>query len=379
MERWNGIASPAYILDEEALIRNLRLIQQVKEEAGISIILAFKGFAMWSVFDTVSQYLDGATASSLAEARLCYEEMRTKAHTYSVAYIPREFDEIAKYSSHITFNSLAQFERFKGTLTSYQNQISVGLRVNPLYSEVETDLYNPCASGSRLGVMPKDLEHGLPLGVEGIHFHALCENDSHVLEKTLSSLELHYPKALQQARWVNMGGGHLMTRKGYDIEHLIRLLKQFRKKHQVDIIMEPGSAIAWETGHLMASVLDIVENDGIRTAILDISFTCHQPDTLEMPYRPEIIGASSEPIAGQPKYRLGGVSCLAGDFIEAYSFDHELKVGDQVIFEDMMHYTMVKTTMFNGVTHPDIVIHKTDGTQHLVRRFGYEDYKNRLS
>ena len=375
---FNQINSPTFLLDEKLLMKNLELLADIKERAGIEIILAFKGFAMWSVFDLVSQYLDGATASSLAEARLCYEEMRTKAHTYSVAYLPREFDEIMKYSSHISFNSLAQYERYKGDILNANHPISIGLRVNPQYSEVETDLYNPCAKGSRLGEHHSNLKDALPEFIEGLHFHSLCENDSYTLEKTLASFEKHYAHLLHQVKWVNMGGGHLITKKGYDHEHLIQLLKNFKEKYNVKIILEPGSAIAWETGYLISSVLDIVENEGIKTAILDISFTCHQPDTLEMPYRPDIIGAT-DPINGKPTYRLGGVSCLAGDFMAEYSFEKVLKIGDQVIFEDMMHYTMVKTSMFNGVTHPDISIARKNGKIDVIRRFGYEDFKGRLS
>lgn len=372
------IHSPTFLLDEKSLIKNLELLADIKKRAGIEIILAFKGFAMWSVFDLVSKYLDGATASSLAEARLCHEEMNTKSHTYSVAYLPREFDEIIKYSSHITFNSLAQYERYKDDVLNANHPISMGLRVNPQYSEVETNLYNPCATGSRLGEHHDNLKDGLPTFIEGLHFHSLCENNSYTLEKTLASFEQHYAHLLPQIKWVNMGGGHLMTHKGYDHGHLIRLLKKFKEKHNVKIILEPGSAIAWETGYLISSVLDIVENGGIKTAILDISFTCHQPDTLEMPYRPNIIGAT-DPKNGKPTYRLGGVSCLAGDFISEYSFEKELKIGDNIIFEDMMHYTMVKTTMFNGVTHPDISIVRENGYVDIIRRFEYEDFKGRLS
>lgn len=375
---FHSISSPTFLLDEKLLIKNLELLMEIKQRAGIEIILAFKGFAMWSVFDVVSQYLDGATASSLAEARLCYEEMGTKSHTYSVAYLPREFDEIMQYSSHITFNSLAQYERYKTDVLNAKHSISMGLRVNPQYAEVETELYNPCALGSRLGAHHSHLKDGLPEFIEGLHFHALCENDSYTLEKTLASFEKYYAHLLHQVKWVNMGGGHLMTRKGYDHEHLIHLLKNFKKKYDVKVILEPGSAIAWETGCLVSSVLDMVENEGIKTAILDISFTCHQPDTLEMPYRPNIIGAS-DPREGKPTYRLGGVSCLAGDFISEYSFEKELEIGDKVVFEDMMHYTMVKTTMFNGVTHPDISILRKNGNIELIRRFGYEDFKGRLS
>ncbi len=377
IKEFDNVSSPCYLLEEELLIKNLELISKVRDEAGVQIILAFKAFSMWSVFDRVAEYLDGATASSLNEARLCYEEMRSKAHTYSPAYLPREFQEIMKYSSHITFNSLSQFEQYKGTVMNALDSISMGLRVNPEVSNIETDLYNPAAKGSRLGEDKANLKNGLPAGIEGLHFHALCENNSYDLEKVLNNFEKYYGHLLKDIKWVNFGGGHLITKKGYDTEHLIQLLIKFRKKYDVDIVLEPGSAIAWETGYLISSVLDIVDHHGVKTAILDISFTCHQPDTLEMPYRPKIIGAS-DPVENKPTYRLGGVSCLAGDYINEYSFEEELKIGDKVIFKDMIHYTMVKTTMFNGVTHPDIAIKKIDGSVEVLRRFNYDDFKYRL-
>lgn len=372
------IHSPAFILDERLLINNLEILKEVREKAGVQIILAFKAFSMWSTFELVSKYLDGATASSLSEARLCYEEMRSKAHTYSVGYLPHEFQKILKYSSHITFNSLNQFEQYKGTVLNHTSPISMGLRVNPQYSESKIELYNPCMPGSRLGVHHDLLQNGLPAFVEGLHFHVLCENDSYALEKALLSLEKYFGHLLPQVKWVNMGGGHFITNGDYDRAHLIQILSAFKKKHNVDIILEPGSAIALNTGYLVTSVLDIVESGGIKTAIIDASFTCHMPDTLEMPYRPGIIGAS-DPIEGKPTYRIGGVSCLAGDFISEYSFEKELKIGDQIIFEDMIHYTMVKTTTFNGVTHPDIGIRTTDGEIRIIKRFEYEDFKSRLS
>lgn len=257
--------------------------------------------------------------------------------------------------------------------------ISCGIRCNPEFSEVETELYNPAAPGSRLGEVAPALAGSLPKGIEGLHFHTLCESSSYDLEKTLAAFEKNFGHLLPQVKWVNMGGGHLMTRKGYDTAHLIEILKKFKAKWGVDVILEPGSAIAWETGVLVSTVLDIHESRGVKTAICDISFTCHMPDTLEMPYRPRITGASSEPVPGKPAYRIGGVSCLAGDYHSEYSFDRELQVGDRLIFEDMIHYTMVKTTMFNGVRHPDICILRESGELEVVRRFGYEDYKGRLS
>jgi len=374
---YSKIPSPCYVLDEKRLRANLELINNVSEASGVEIILAFKGFAMWSAFPIVREYLNGAAASSLNEAKLCVGEMKVKAHTYAPAYTDSEFDELMKLSSHITFNSIAQYEKFKPRLTG--KSISCGLRVNPEYSDVGTDLYNPASPHSRLGLTAEHLEDGLPDGIDGLHFHVLCESSSHSLEKALEAFEQRFGQLLDKVNWVNMGGGHLMTRDDYDTDHLVRLLIEFREKHNVQIILEPGSAIAWETGNLVSTILDIVENNGVKTAILDVSFTCHMPDCLEMPYRPKVTGASSEPVLGKPTYRLGGLSCLAGDFMEEYSFDKDLKVGDRVIFEDMIHYTMVKTTTFNGVAHPSIGIWKEDGTFELIKKFGYTEYKGRLS
>jgi len=372
------VPSPCYVLEETQLYRNLEIMQRVQQEAGVEIILALKGFAMWSTFPLIRQYLKGATASSLNEARLCVEEMGTAAHTYCVAYHPDEFMQILQFSSHVTFNSLSEYKRYRPHLSSYKGKVSCGIRINPGYSDVSTDLYNPAAPGSRLGETETAFDGQLPEGLEGIHFHTLCESSSHSLERLLKSVEQRFGYLLTQIHWINMGGGHLMTREGYDIDHLIQLLRDFRSRYQVDIILEPGSAVAWDTGVLVATVLDIVESHGIQTAILDVSFTAHMPDTLEMPYRPRVRGAT-DPIAGRPAYRLGGLSCLAGDYMTAYAFEQELQVGDQIIFEDMIHYTMVKTTMFNGVRHPSIAIYRSDGRLDVVRTFGYEDYKARLS
>jgi carboxynorspermidine decarboxylase len=376
----NKLPSPAYILDEARLIKNLKLINRVQEEAGVSIILALKGFAMWHTFPLVAKYLSGATASSLNEARLIFEEMGVKAHTYSVAYNPDEFPAMLRYSGHLSFNSIHQFNRFFPVVREYDVPISCGLRVNPEYSEVEVDLYNPAAKGSRLGEAPPALADGLPAGVEGLHFHTLCESSSYDLEKVLLAFEQHFGHLLPQLKWVNMGGGHLMTRQGYDVDHLIQLLRNFRERYpNLEVILEPGSAIAWDTGILVTTVMDIHEARGVKTAIINASFTAHMPDTLEMPYRPRIRGASAEPEQGKPAYRIGGVSCLAGDYLEAYSFEQELQVGDRIVFEDMIHYTMVKTTMFNGVQHPAIGIWRKEDRLEMVREFDYEDYKNRLS
>ncbi len=376
---YSKIPSPAFVLDEKLLRKNLELISEVQKKAGIEIILAFKGFAMWSAFPMVKQYLSGATASSLFEARLCFEEMKTLAHVYAPVYFESEFEELLSYSSHIVFNSFNQFTRFYPETIKANHPVSCGIRVNPEFSDVATDLYNPSAAGSRLGVGSAEFPEELPDGIEGIHFHVLCESDSYSLEKVLENLEAKYGKFLHQVKWVNMGGGHLMTRKGYNHEHLIQLLQNFRKKYNVKVILEPGSAIAWDTGILVSTVMDIVEHKGVKTAILDVSFTAHMPDTLEMPYRPRIVGTKEPDKNSKYLYRLGGVSCLAGDFLEVYDFSKELHPGDLVIFEDMIHYTMVKTTMFNGVNHPTIAIWKGNDELEVVRKFHYEDFKRRLS
>ncbi len=378
MTKYKGIESPAYVLDETLLINNLKLIKSVKDEADISIILALKGFAMWSVFPLVSEYLDGATASSLHEAMLIHEKMGKKAHTYCAAYVPRDFEAIMGVSAYMSFNSLSEYERYKPYVTS-SSDVSFGIRVNPGYSDVGTDLYNPCTPGSRLGVPYDHFDGELPDGIEGLHFHALCENDSYSLERVLLSFEDKFGRLIHQAKWVNMGGGHLMTRVGYDTKHLIQLLRDFKTKYNVDIILEPGSAIAWQTGDLLSTVLDVVDNQGVKTAMLDVSFTAHMPDTLEMPYKPLVEGADLEPKPGQHVYRLGGMSCLSGDYMSEYGFDQPLNPGDHIVLKDMMHYTMVKTTTFNGVQHPSIAIMRKNGDIDVIRTFGYEDYKNRLS
>lgn len=405
----NTIPSPCFVLEEGKLRQNLQLIDSVQKAAGVTIILALKGFSMFSVFPLVHEYLSGATASSLNEIKLVNEYMGVPAHAYIPAYRDDEFDEVLARSSHVTFNSWSQWEKFQLRVKSDKLKVaaanrapdvllltlnsdpsdrslltqsfppSFGIRVNPQYSEVATDMYNPCVPGSRLGVTRDKLPDQLPDGLEGIHFHTLCENDSHTLERTLEALESRFGDLLHQAKWVNMGGGHLMTREGYDTDHLIGLLKRFREKYNVDVIMEPGSAIAWQTGVLVSTVLDVFDSQGIDVAVLDSSFAAHMPDTLEMPYKPRIRGAYQEPVAGKPTYRLGGMTCLAGDFMGDYSFDQPLQVGDRLIFEDMIHYTMVKTTTFNGVGLPAIGILKETGDFELVREYGYESFKDRLS
>jgi len=367
-------------MEEELLRKNLTLIKSVKERAGVNIILAFKAFAMWKSFPIIREYIPYSTASSVYEAQLAYEEMGSLAHTFSPAYTQENFPVFMRYSSHITFNSLSQFERFYPEALKYRKKVSCGLRINPEFSVVETDLYNPATPGSRLGISVDQLGDKLPEGVEGLHFHTLCESSSYDLEKTLEVIEQKFGHLLTQVKWFNMGGGHLMTRKDYDVEHLIDLLQRFKAKYpNLEITMEPGSAFAWETGVLVSTVVDIVENRGINTAILDVSFACHMPDCLEMPYKPRIRGAHHEPVEGLPTYRMGGSSCLSGDFIGDWSFDKPLSIGDKIIFEDMIHYTTVKTTMFNGISHPAIALWNKYNQLEIYREFNYEDYKNRMS
>lgn len=378
--------TPYYLLEERLLRRNLALIKQVANKAGVEIILAFKAFALWRTFPIFREYINHTTASSLYEARLATEEFGSKAHTYSPAYTEEEFPQIMACSSHVTFNSLSQFARFRPMVEAAGNPVSCGLRVNPEYSEVEVELYNPCAPGTRFGVTADLLPDELPQGIEGFHCHCHCESDSYQLERTLVHLEDKFGRWLPRLKWLNLGGGHLMTRKDYDTTHLISVLKSLRARYpNLRIILEPGSAFAWQTGPLVASVVDIVESRGIRTAILDVSFTCHMPDCLEMPYQPKVRGAATLPpeavksaTPDQHIYRLGGNSCLSGDYMGSWQFDHELKIGETIYLEDMIHYTTVKTTMFNGIGHPAIALLHTDGTIETLRSYRYEDYRDRM-
>lgn len=373
---YSKVPSPCYVMEEERFRNNLTLIKDVAKKSGAEIILAFKGFAMWGVFPILREYVGGAAASSPDEARLCFEEIGSKAHTYSPVYSEDTFDLIMKYSSHITFNSLAQYDKFKNRLRG--TGISAGLRINPEYSEISHGIYNPASPGSRLGVVSSDLKDGLPQGIEGLHFHVLFESDSYALEKVLEVVGNKFGKFLPKLKWINMGGGHLMTRKNYDTTHLTGLLQAFRERWGIHVILEPGSAFAWETGELVATVEDVVENQGIKTAILNVSFTAHMPDCLEMPYKPTIMG-SVDAREGTHSYRMGGNSCLSGDVMGDWSFENELRPGDRIIFLDMIHYTMVKTTTFNGVHHPSIGLWTRGQKFRLIREFGYGDYKNRLS
>lgn len=374
----NQLPSPLFLMDEAKLIRNLQLLKRVQEEAGIKIILALKGFSMYACFPLIRQYLPGNTSSSLHEARLGYEEFGGETHVYSPAYRDDEFDEMMQYAGHFSFNSIAQYQKFKVRLFTNRPNAKAGLRINPEYSTVTVDLYNPCIPGSRLGIRVEDMPEQLPEGISFLHSHNLCESDSYALEQTLLNIERLYGKQLQQIELLNLGGGHLMTRDDYDVDHLISLLKGFKSRHpHLEIILEPGSAVAWQTGYLISTVLDIVNSKGIQVAILDCSISAHMPDVIEMPYKPKIYGAT-EPVADKPTYRFGGQTCLAGDFVGDFSFEAPLKPGDKVVFDDMMHYTMVKTTTFNGINLPHMGIWKKDGLYEHLKSFGYDDFKSRL-
>ena len=377
------VETPMYIVEENLLRANLSLIRDVAQRADVEIILAFKAFALWKTFPIVREYINSTTASSLSEARLAYEEFGAPAHTFSPAYTDSEIGQIAKCSSHLSFNSLSQYERMREKARNTNAQLSFGLRVNPEYSEISTLLYNPCAPGTRFGVSADKLPAQLPSDIEGFHCHCHCESGADVFQRTLAHIEEKFAGWFPQLKWINFGGGHLMTRKDYDVELLVALLKDFHKRYPwLKVILEPGSAFAWQTGPLVAQVVDIVEDKGIKTAILDVSFTCHMPDCLEMPYQPDVRGAESVEMKRAMEkntYRLGGNSCLSGDFMGSWRFDHPLEIGEKLIFEDMIHYTTVKTNMFNGITHPSISMLKSDGKLQKMRVFGYLDYKNRMN
>ncbi|MBO1364389.1 carboxynorspermidine decarboxylase [Prevotella sp. A2931] len=377
-----GIDRPIYILEENRLRNNLKLIQRVAWEADVEIILAFKAYALWKTFPIFREYIHSTTASSLAEARLGLEEFGSKTHTFSPAYTDYEIDEIAHCSSHLQFNSLSQYERYHVRAKRANAEIRLGLRINPKYSEVETNLYNPCAPGTRFGITADKLPSRLPDDVEGFHCHCHCESGDDVFERTLQHIEDKFAAWFPQLKWINFGGGHLMTRADYDVDHLIYILKEFRARYPwLKIILEPGSAFAWQTGPLVSQVVDVVEDHGIRTAILNVSFTCHMPDCLEMPYFPVVRFGKHIDVNDQSGpfiYRLGGNSCLSGDFMGYWKFDHALEVGEPVIFEDMLHYTTVKTNTFNGISHPAIGLLHKNGELEVLREYTYEDYKNRM-
>ena len=379
------MSAPIYIIEESRLRRNLQLISDVARQTDSEWILAFKAFALWKTFPIFREYIHATTASSLCEARLAKEEFGARCHTFSPAYTDDEIDEIARCSSHLTFNSLSQFERYHERVHAVSPDCSLGVRINPRYSEVGTALYNPCAPGTRFGVTADRLPAQLPADVDGFHCHCHCESGADVFERTLQHIEQQFAPWFKQLKWINFGGGHLVTRSDYDIELLVRTVQGFHQRYpHLKVIFEPGSAFAWQTGPLVSHVVDVVEDSGIKTAILDVSFTCHMPDCLEMPYAPEVRGAEHLEEASLPSstvshlYRLGGNSCLSGDFMGMWRFDHELQVGEEVIFEDMIHYTTVKTNTFNGISHPAIGMLHADGQLEILRQYGYEDYRNRM-
>lgn len=388
LNTFEGINRPIYILEEKRLRQNLSIIKEVSCRTGAEIILAFKAFALWKTFPIFREYINSTTASSLAEAKMAFEKFGNKAHTYSPAYTDYEIDDIASCSSHLTFNSLSQYERLHNRVKASNNKISMGLRINPEYSEVSTELYNPCAPGTRFGITADKLPSRLPTHIDGFHCHCHCENGADVFQRTLAHIEDKFSPWFPQLKWINFGGGHLITRKDYDIELLIAILNDFKKRHpNLTIILEPGSAFVWQTGALVSQVVDIVEDHGVKTAILNVSFTCHMPDCLEMPYMPEVRNAhivqdySLKPssIDTSRVYRLGGNSCLSGDFMGSWHFPNDLNVGDKVIFEDMIHYTTVKTNSFNGISHPAIgMVHSDTNELEVLREYTYPDYLNRM-
>lgn len=373
------IPTPSFVLDESLLIRNLELIQSVATRADVKIIMALKGFAMYSVFPIINKYVPATTASSINEARLAFEEFGEEVHAYAPAYLEDEIDEWIKYCQHITFNSFNQYNKYIDKVKNSGKDIHCGIRINPEYAEVSTDLYNPCVPGSRLGVRSNEFGATLPEGITGLHFHTLCESNSYSLEKTLAVVEEKFGHLLEHCQWVNFGGGHLMTQKDYDVEHLITVLKKFKAKYpNLEVIMEPGAAFAWETGYLVSTIQDYFESDGIQSVLLDVSVAAHMPDCIEMPYTPKILGVDIAK-GNEKRTRIGGTSCLAGDYVGDYYFPNGVEIGQQIVFNDMMHYTMVKTTFFNGVKHPDIAIWHQDDTYEVVKKFGYEEFKNKLS
>lgn len=378
------VTRPMYIIEEDLLRKNLSIIRSVSQRADVEIILAFKAYSLWKTFPIFREYISATTASSLAEARLAVDKFGSKAHTYSPAYTEYEIDEIAECSSHLTFNSISQFQRLYSRALNANPEISLGLRINPEYSEIETDIYNPCAPGSRFGICADAMPDKLPDCIEGFHCHCHCENDSDVFVRTLAHIEAKFSKWFPKLKWINFGGGHLMTRKGYDIDLLVHTLQEFHKRYPwLKVIMEPGSAFGWQTGPLVSQVVDVVEDKGIKTAILNVSFSCHMPDCLEMPYHPTVRGAKTiveNPNYSDPfTYRLGANSCLSGDFMSAWRFDHELEIGENVIFEDMNHYTTVKTTMFNGISHPSLaIVHSGNNELEILRKYTVDDYFLRM-
>ena len=373
----SSLPTPSYLVDQRLLIKNLELLSSVKERTGCKILLAQKAFSMFSVYPLIAKYLDGVTSSGVMEARLGYEEMGKEVHTYAPAFADHEMDDVIRYSDHIVFNSFHQWNKFKDKVKNSGKQIECGLRLNPKYSEIDTDIYNPCFTGSRLGITPEQFQPDQLDGIDGLHFHTMCEQNSDTLERTLKVVDDTFGSYIKQMKWLNFGGGHHITRSDYDIETLIRCIQFAQDTYGVQVYLEPGEAVALNTRYLVSTVLDTIEN-GMHLAILDTSAACHMPDVLEMPYRPHIIGAGL-PNEKMYTYRLGGPNCLAGDIIGDYSFDAPLKEGDKLIFCDMAHYTMVKNNTFNGMNLPSIALYSQENGLQIIKQFGYEDFKSRLS
>lgn len=377
---FDKLNTPCYVVDESLLIKNLEVLKYVEDKTGCHILLAQKGFSMYSVYPLISKYLSGVTSSSLFEAKLGFEEMGKEVHIYSPAYREDEFDEILKYCGHVVFNSFEQLQRFKDKVKKCGKKVQCGIRINPQYSEIETDIYNPCFENSRMGSTLEVFEEGFEKfgmdNVDGIHFHTMCEQNSDTLERTIDVIDKKFGKYLQKVKWVNFGGGHHITRQDYDVDKLIKCILFIKNKYNVQVYLEPGEAIALNTGFLVSTVLDTMKN-GMDIAILDTSAACHMPDVLEMPYRPEIIGAG-KPFEKNFTYRLGSATCLSGDIIGDYSFDKPLNFGDKLVFCDMAHYSMVKNNTFNGINLPDIVLFTKNKQFKVIKKFGYEDFKSRL-
>lgn len=371
------VPSPCYLIDERSLVKNLERLHSLEERTGCRILLAQKAFSMFSLYPLIGRYLTGVASSSLFEARLGCEEMGREVHIYSPAYKEAEFADILACSDHIVFNSFTQWRKFRGKVKASGIKRSCGIRINPEYSEVETGLYDPCAPYSRMGVTEANFEADALEGIDGLHFHTLCEQNADALEHTLKAVEEKFGKYLYRMKWINFGGGHQITRPDYDLDRLIRCILSIKEKYGVDVYLEPGEAVALNAGCLVSTVLDIVEN-GMNIAIMDTSATCHMPDVLEMPYRPEIVGAG-KPGEYAWTYRIGGQTCLAGDIVGDYSFQRPLEPGDRLVFRDMAIYTMVKNNTFNGIGLPAIAVYSDHDGLRMIRQFGYEDFRDRLS
>ena len=379
---FDTLNTPAYICEENLLENNLQILDYVQKQSGAKIILALKGFAMWSTFPLVAKYLKGCTASGLHEARLANEEFKVhnkeaEVHTYSPAFSAEDIKEVARISDHIVFNTPSQLFKYASLVKEINSKISISLRINPEVSSSPKDIYNPCGIYSRLGTTLANFDENVLEHIEGLNFHALCEQNVDALEEVLIAFEKNFSSYFKNLKYINFGGGHHVTKKDYDVEKLIKLVKEFRQKYNLDVYLEPGEAVGWETGYLVSSVLDVFKN-GMNVAILDTSAEAHMPDTLAMPYRADVRGSGA---AGEKKYtyRLGGNTCLAGDIMGDYSFDEPLEVGDKVIFEDQIHYTFVKNTTFNGIKLPSLAILRKSGELDIVKEFGYKDYRNKLS